>query len=103
MPISTRAALGLAVTCAAAVVPAPTASATVVAYSDNSNVVVENLDGSERRQVTTDGAFGSSYNHVGVNDAGDIAAIRSDGQSGLPTLHFFGAGGGEPKVNALPT
>jgi hypothetical protein len=81
----------------AALAVAPAAYADSVVYQDGGNVVIENLDGSARRQVTTDGTREAPYNFPSANDAGDVAAIKN--RTGL----YFIPNGQAPVINLLPT
>jgi hypothetical protein len=81
----------------AALALAPAAYADSVVYQDAGNVFIENLDGSDKRQITTDGTSSAPYNFPSANDAGDVAAIKS--RTGL----YFIPNGQPPVVNVLPT
>lgn len=76
------------------------ACADMLAYTVGKDVWVENADGSQRKQVTTDGSSGT-YVTPSPNDAGDVAAIQLAGFSA--GIHFWPADGSEKKVNMMPT
>lgn len=88
------------VSAAALGVIASPAAADMLAYTAGKDVWVENADGSQRKQLTTDGR-GGTYVTPSPNDAGDVAAIQLAGFSA--GIHFFPADGSTKKVNMMPT
>lgn len=59
----------------ACVAPAA-ANATSVAYRDGSNVFLANADGSNKRQITTDGVSTDYYTYPSVADDGTVVSIK---------------------------
>jgi hypothetical protein len=87
--------------CALGAAAAP-ATAEIVTYVDGRNVWAENVDGSFRRQITTDGDEQRPYAFPSANDAGDVAALQLDLQTGNPAIVFVAAAGGARTVNMMP-
>ena len=83
---------------------APAAQAEMLTYIQDRNIWAENLDGSAKRQVTTNAnaADHTTYFRPSANDAGDIAALFVDTDMGQPSIAFFAGGTGSPTVNLMP-
>jgi len=68
---------------------------------DTHNVWAENVDGSERRQLTTDATDTLRYSFPSVNDNGDLAVLLRNTRTGDPSIVFVPRGG-ERVINLMP-
>jgi len=75
----------------AALVPAPAARAAMLTYVDGGNVWAQNLDGSQRHQITRDGTAANPYLLPTTNDAKALAAFHN-GPDGHPYIYWFPTG-----------
>lgn len=79
------------------------AAAESITYIDGQthNVWAENVDGSERRQLTNDATSVLRYSFPSLNDNGDLAVLLRDTNSSNVSINFFPRGG-ERVMNMMP-
>lgn len=79
------------------------AAAESITYIDGQthNVWAENVDGSERRQLTNDATSGLRYSFPSLNDNGDLAVLLRESTSSNVSINFFPRGG-ERVMNLMP-
>lgn len=79
------------------------AAAESITYIDGQthNVWAENVDGSERRQLTTDATNTLRYSFPSMNDNGDMAVLLRETTSSNVSINFFPRGG-ERIMNIMP-
>ena len=80
------------------------AAAESITYVDGQthNVWAENVDGSERRQLTADATTVLRYSFPSLNDNGDLAVLLRNTNSSGVSINFFPRGG-ERVMNLMPT
>jgi hypothetical protein len=103
LPLLRPAGLAALLAIGAAGASAGPAAAESITYVDGQthNVWAENVDGSERRQLTTDATDTLRYSFPSTNDNGDLAVLLRNTNSSGVSINLFPRGG-ERIMNLMP-
>lgn len=85
----------------AGLLAAPAAAAELT-YIDQSNVYVENLDGSARHALSTDGTPARPYVLPTADEQGSLAAFQANATTGQQEIVYWAYGKGTPVRNRMP-
>ena len=96
------AAVAAALATAALGVAATAAGAGEITYIDDNNVVVENLDGSARHALSSDGTAARPYVLPSADEQGSLAAFQANAQTGRQDIVYWVGGAGEPLRHPMP-
>lgn len=96
------AAVAAALATAALGVAATAAGAGEITYIDDNNVVVENLDGSARHALSSDGTAARPYVLPSADEQGSLAAFQANAQTGRQDIVYWVGGAGEPQRHPMP-
>ncbi|HET6506458.1 MAG TPA: hypothetical protein VFG42_06690 [Baekduia sp.] len=78
------------------------AGAAEITYVDHDNVYVENLDGSQRHALSTDGTPARPYVLPTADEEGSLAAFQANATTGQQEIVYWAYGTGAPQRHLMP-
>ncbi|WP_445149576.1 hypothetical protein [Baekduia sp. Peel2402] len=78
------------------------AGAAEITYIDQNNVYVENLDGSARHALSTDGTPARPYVLPTADEQGSLAAFQANAETGQQEIVYWTYGTGTPQRHRMP-